>query len=283
MVNTELLIKTLLHILPVLYGVAFFDYLLVFVSEDKMVGRLARPVLVAAVIVNLLYMLAYTVKFEYLPLTDVYQMLGAVAFALAGIYLWVESRTGTPYTGPFFLFLVLVLQIVNAEFERGAGEIPTLLQNRMFSFHVLAAVIGYSAFAISAVYGLLYLQLYRRMRGKNFGLVFRRLPSLDVLDRMNYNASLAGFAFLALAVVLGILWSRRVPQSPDLPKVSDLDPKVIVAIFTLVIYGGALAGRRFGSWRGPKFAYSALLGFMAILFSIFGVNFFFTSFHGFRG
>ena len=43
MIDTKLVLTILLDLLPVLYGVAFFDYLLVFFTEDPTVRRLARP------------------------------------------------------------------------------------------------------------------------------------------------------------------------------------------------------------------------------------------------
>lgn len=277
MIDTPLLVNTLLHLTPVLYGVALFDYLLVFVSDDVLVRRLARPLLVTAFTVNFFYLLSYTLYFQHVPLVTVFQMLGAVGFALCATYLWVESRTRTPYTGPFILFLVVVFQIINAEFPRFETSVPELLQSKFFSFHVTAAVLGYSALSIAAVYGLLYLLLYHQMRGKRFGLVFRRLPSLDTLDRMNFHAMAVGLTFLTLGVVLGIVWSVRLPEG------SGLDAKLWTAVVTLIIYGAVILARQYSSWRGPRLAYSSIIGFLVVLFSVFGVNFFLTDFHGFVG
>jgi ABC-type transport system involved in cytochrome c biogenesis permease subunit len=277
MIDTQLILTTLLHLLPVLYGVAFFNYLLVFVSEEKIIRRLARPLLLAAVSVNLVYLLVYTVYFEHVPLVTVFQVLGAVGFAVAATYLWVESKTGSPYSGPFVLFLVVVFQIVNTEFPKFDRQVPVILESKLFSFHVSAAVLGYSALSVSAVYGLLYLILYRQMRGKRFGLFFHRLPPLDTLDRMNFYAALVGFVFLVAAVVLGSVWSRL-----SLGTI-HFDSKVIVALITIVIYGGSLAARRLIAWRGVRMAYSTLVGFLVVLFSLFGVRLLFESFHNFVG
>jgi len=276
-IDTRLFLNTLLHIMPVLYGIAFFDYILLFASDDRVARRLARPLLLTALGVNAIYFLVYTAFYQHVPLVTVYQVLGAIGLALTATYVWVESRTKTQYTGPFILFLVLVFQIVAAEFPNLDPKVPDLLRNGMFSLHVMAAVLGYSAFAVAAVYGLLYLLLYRNMRNKRFGLVFRRLPPLETLDAMNFHASIAGFGFLSLAVVMGFLWSLRVIHP------WHLDPKITVAVATLVVYGAAIAGRQFGTWRGSKLAYSSLFGFLAVLFSMFGVNFFFTRFHEFLG
>lgn len=275
MINAGMLLTVLLNLLPVFYGIALFNYILVFVTNDPVVRRLSRPVLLTAVILNLVYMLAYTVYFEHIPMVNIYQVLGAVGLAVAATYLWVESRTRTPHTGPFILAVVLVFQILNALFPKLDREVPEILQSKLFSVHVTAAVLGYSAFAVAAVYGLLYLLQYRVIRNKTFGLVFRRLPSLDILDRMNYYAATAGFILLTLAIMAGSLWSS------NLYGAVKVDPKVMVAVLTWVVYGGALIGRRFTSWRGPRMAYSSLIGFLVVLFSMFAVNLFLTKFHVF--
>jgi ABC-type uncharacterized transport system permease subunit len=78
-----------------------------------------------------------------------------------------------------------------------------------------------------------------------------------------------------VAIVAGTWWSHVVFGGVK------IDPKVLVAVLTWVIYGLSLVGRRFVSWRGPRMAYSSLIGFLVILFSLFAVNFFLTKFHVF--
>jgi ABC-type transport system involved in cytochrome c biogenesis permease subunit len=275
MIDTGLVISVLLHLLPALYAVAFFDYLLAFVTEEALVRRLARPLLSLAVLANLAYFLAYTFFFEHIPMVTVYQVLGAVGFAVAATYLWVEARAETPHTGPFILGLVLVFQVMNTVFPKLDREVPEILQSTLFSVHVSAAVLGYSAFSLSAVYGLLYLLQYRAIRKKRFGLFYRRVPSLDILDRMNYYAAAIGFGFLTAAIVTGSLWSAEIFGEVQ------IDPKVLVAVITWVLYGVALLGRKFTSWQGPRMAFSSVLGFVIVLFSMFAVNFLFTKFHVF--
>ena len=273
MIDTNLLLVILLHLLPILYGISLFNYVLVFATEETLVRRLARPLLVIAVLVNVVYFLAYTLFFEHVPLVTVYQVMGAVGFAVAGTYLWVESRTRTLYTGPFILALVLIFQILNTLIPKLDRHVPEILQSTLFSLHVSAAVLGYSAFAVAAVYGILYLLQYQAIRHKRFGLIFRRLPSLDTLDRMNFYASGVGFVFLTVAIVLGLFWSQR------LYGFVQIDPKVWIAILTWAVYGLALVGRSFVSWQGPKMAFSSVVGFLVVLFSMFAVNLFMTKFH----
>lgn len=275
MIDTGMFLGVLLKLLPVLYGIALVTYIVLFVSNDPRIRRLARPLLLVAVIANVVYVLAYTMYFEHIPMVNVYQVLGGVGFALAVIYVWVESKTETLHTGSFVLGLVLVFQVLNSIFPKLDHEVPEILQSKLFSVHVSAAVLGYSAFALAAVYGVLYLLQYRAIRKQRFGLIFRRLPSLDILDRMNYYASAAGFALLTLAILTGAVWSSQVFGNVK------IDPKVMVAILTWVVYGVSLVGRHVVSWQGPRMAFSSVVGFLVILFSMFAVNFFLTKFHVF--
>jgi ABC-type transport system involved in cytochrome c biogenesis permease subunit len=275
MIDPGFLISLILHLLPMLYAVAFFDYLLVFITEEPFARRLARPLLVAAVTANVLYFVSYSAHFAHIPLVNVFQVMGGVGFAVAVTYLLVESRTGTPHTGPFILGLVLIFQIVNTLFPKLDRDVPEILRSTLFSFHVSVAVLGYSAFAVAAVYGVLYLLQYRVIRNKTFGLLFQRLPSLDILDRMNVVASAFGFVFLTVAIIAGTIWSHEVFGG------LKIDPKVLVAVLTWALYGLALAGRQFVSWKGPRMAYSSVLGFAVVLFSMFAVNFFLSKFHVF--
>jgi ABC-type uncharacterized transport system permease subunit len=275
MIDTGMFLGILLKLLPILYGVALVNYLVFFVSNDPRVRRLARPTLLLAVIANVVYVLGYTTHFEHIPMVNVFQVLGGVGFAVAVIYVWVEAKTDTLHTGSFVLALVLIFQVLNSMFPKLDHEVPEILQSKLFSLHVTAAVLGYSAFALAAVYGVLYLLQYRAIRKQKFGLVFRRLPSLDILDRMNYYASAAGFALLTLAIVAGGVWSSQIYGSVK------IDPKVMVAILTWVVYGVSLGGRHLVSWQGPRMASSSVVGFLVILFSMFAVNFWLTKFHVF--
>ncbi|MBI5511107.1 MAG: cytochrome c biogenesis protein CcsA [Deltaproteobacteria bacterium] len=275
MIDTENLLWFLNFLVPVLYLVTVLAYLALFFTEHRFAKRVARPMLVASVLVNLVYFAAFTSYFEHVPLVSGPQVVGGVGFALAVTYLWVENQTQTPHTGPFILFLSFLCQAVSTLNPRLDPYVPKILDSVLFSFHVSAAVLGYSSLALASVYGLIYLLLYKDMRIKHFGLVFHRLPPLAVLDRMNFIATAVGFAFITVAMALGFVWSCLVFKGPV------ADPKLIVGVVTWLAYGMTVYGRRRHSWQGPRLAYSSLFGFVVLLLSMFVVNFFFTKFHVF--
>ena len=116
MIDTGMFLGILLKLLPVLYGIAFANYIAVFVRNDPRVRRIARPILLLAVITNMVYLLGYTMYFEHIPMVNVYQVLGGVGFALGVIYVWVEAKTRTLQAGSFVIGLVLIFQVVHAMF-----------------------------------------------------------------------------------------------------------------------------------------------------------------------
>lgn len=275
MIDTILTLTALLNVVPVLYAVALFLYGLAFARDEGWPARLARPALILAILVHLGYLVGFTAFFEYLPVVSTFQAAGLVGFAMAVLYLLVETRTGTRSTGPFALALVTLFQVLSALYPKLNRDMPEVLESTWFSLHVTAAVIGYAGFALAAVFGLLYLLQYRQIRSKQFGLLFHRLPALEVLDRMNLRAAVLGWGFLTLAIAAGTIWGLSAfPQ--DLA-----DAKLWVAALTWAVYGAAVIGHRFAAWRGTPMAYASLVGFLVVLFSFFAVNFFLTGYHEF--
>ena len=144
----------------------------------------------------------------------------------------------------------------------------------MFAFHVTLAILAYAAFALSFVLSILYLIQSRQIRRGRTGLLFSRLPPLEVLGRMNRTSVSIGLGVLALSIVLGLVWAERFWTTLS-------DPKVEWAVLTLLIYGLLLWMDRRG-WEGPRVALLSILGFSVVLFSYTVVNMYLTQAHRFR-
>jgi ABC-type uncharacterized transport system permease subunit len=274
-------IPLLTTLLPVLYALAVAGYVRVYAAEpgtDE--GSLSRrwgPALLrAAVLTHLVYLSARGVTEGHLPLASVYDFLSATGLSLAAVYLYLELRQGIRTTGIFVLPLVLFIQIVSSAYGGAAPTLKPQLQPIWFELHTLTAVLGYSAFAVSAIYGILFLLLYRDIKANRLTFFFRRMPPLETLGHMNVSAASAGLVLLALAILMGIGWAR-------LAGVALLsDPKTWLTIGAWMVLGFAvLAYHRLG-WRGPRAVYASLAGFTTLILSRFAVDLFFHSFHTFR-
>lgn len=275
------LLPLLTTLLPVLYGLSAAGYARVYLAEPGVFegtrGQSGGPMLLrAAVIVHILYLAVRGLMEGHLPLASVYDFLSATGFSLAVVYLYVEMRVRIRATGIFVVPLVFFLQIIASAYGVASLGIKPPLKPIWFELHTLAAVLGYSAFVVSAIYGILFLILYRDIKANRVSLFYTRMPPLETLGRMNASAAGAGLVLLAMAIAMGMGWAR-------LTGVAFLsDPKTWLTIVAWVILAFAvLAYHRLG-WRGPRAVYASLAGFTTLVLSRFAVDLFFHSFHTFR-
>jgi ABC-type transport system involved in cytochrome c biogenesis permease subunit len=273
-------IRFLATLLPIAYGLVGVAYVLVFFRDDPVARRLAPRALAGTVILHAAYIALLTLQFQRVPIATSFESLSALALALAVVYLVQEKRSGTPYTGILFVPLVFACQTVASAFITPSVAIQPIvkpiLQSPLFGLHIAGALLGYSGFAVSAVFGLLYLMLYYELRAHRFGIVYDRLPSLEVLSGMNWRAAIFGLGCLTLAIAAGALMSLEVyPQFWQ-------DPKVWLSLLTWVVYASCLLVRVLGGWRGTRIAYFTIAGFLLVVFSMLAANRLFPSFHDFR-
>ena len=147
----------------------------------------------------------------------------------------------------------------------------------MLGFHVSAALLGYTAISLSAVYGFLYLMLYHEIKSTRFGLIYSRLPSLEMLETMSHKAEVFGFMMLTVAIGIGVLWLPRVFKD-----FSYLDPKLVGTLFIWVLYAVGLSAKRRLGWQGRKTIILSLVAFGFVFLSMTVINLYLSSFHGFH-
>jgi ABC-type uncharacterized transport system permease subunit len=275
------LIPLLTTLLPALYGLAVAAYARIYVAEGAESAasgsrRWGPVVLRAAVMVHLIYLIARGISEGHLPLASIYDFMSATALSLAVVYLYVEMRQGIRTTGIFVLPLVFLIQIVASAYGNVRPTTQPPLYPIWFEFHTLAAVLGYGAFFVSAIYGILFLLLYREIKSNRLSFFFNRMPPLESLGRMNMSAASAGLVLLSVVIVMGIGWGRLAGQHPF------TDPKTWLTIGAWAILGfSVLAYHRLG-WRGPRAVYASLAGFLMLLLSRVATDLFVRSFHTFR-
>ena len=116
-------------------------------------------------------------------------------------------------------------------------------------------------------------------------MLFRRLPSLDTLERMSVGAVKMGVPLLFASLCLGHLWMYDLADRMDADmaaKLSPWDPKIMVSWVILIAYTIGLIGYRFFGWRGRRMNVMAVVGFLAVVAAMGLIQHFFPSFHNFR-
>jgi ABC-type transport system involved in cytochrome c biogenesis permease subunit len=200
-----------------------------------------------------------------------------LAAAIAVAYTYIEWRTGTRSTGFFILILALAFQTASSLFLRDVVKIPEYLHSLVLGFHVSAALLGYTAISLSAVYGFLYLMLYHEIKSTKFGLIYNRLPNLEMLEAMSHKAEIFGFISLTIAIIIGVVWLPRVFK-----EFSYLDPKLVGTLAIWVMYAAGLSAKRRLGWQGRKMMIISLVAFGFVFLSMTVVNLYLSGFHSFH-
>lgn len=264
-----------------LYAAALVAYVWHFAQRNPTVGRSATTLLVAAALAHTFVIGMQTMEAGQLPVSGATSAISTFVWLLALSYLYTEMTTDERAMGVFILPLLVALQTIPA--LRPGIEAPSpVLQGPLFGIHVSSLLFAYASFALAGVIGITYVLLFKEIKAKHLGFFYARLPSLQVLDRMNQRAIMIGWLFLTLGLIVGAIWaSTYVGTDPRVHAMSLQDPKIFVAVVCWAVYSFELfAARRIG-WGGRRAAYLSALGFAIILLNFVPISYFLTKSHNF--
>ncbi len=270
-------IKLLNVTLPLLYAVVFAVYLIDFYKDKPALHNVKRVFLFVTLIIHTAYLLFWTIHFDHPPITTKFEIFTVLAFSLAFSYFLIELSSDIRATGAFIIVISLIFQTISSLFIEDLVDVPGVLRNRLLGLHVISALLGYAGITISAVYSILFTVQYKRIKLNQFGLIFNRLPSLEMLERLSVNSIFVGFALLTVAIVIGTVW---LPQA--FPDYSLLDPKLLMTGAVWLIYGSGIVVRFTSGLYGKKFMIFSVVGFVAAIIALAATGIMGSSFHQFK-
>lgn len=259
-----------------LYLILFGGYLYDFLRGEKFTKNLTRVLLFVSLLVHFFYLIIRTIAFDHPPITNVFEIFTVLAFAICFSYFILELLTDIRGTGVFIIFIAVVFQTISTIFIEDLVEVRDVLRSNLLGTHVFSALLGYSGITISAVYGFLYLTLYKDLKVNKYGLLFDRLPNLELLEKLSFYSAIIGFVLLTIAMTIGIIW---LPQA--FPNFSFFDPKLIATSLVWLMYGIGITLKFSGKWYGKKVVITSIIGFVLAISSTIVTNFISKSFHSF--
>ena len=269
-----------------LYAAAFIAYAWHFARRNPAVGQSATTLLVAGALAHTFVIGMQTMEAGHVPITSASTATSTFVWLLALAYLYTEMSTDERAMGVFILPLLVALMVIPA-MNPGVEARAAVLQGPLFGTHIWSLLFAYASFALACVIGITYVLLFKEIKAKELGFFYARLPSLQVLDRMNQRAIVIGWVFLTVGLIAGVMFAaeaRALPSGaldPRVQAVSLGDPKIFVALLCWAVYSFELfAARRIG-WGGRRTAYLSALGFSIVLLNFVPISYFFTKSHNF--
>jgi ABC-type transport system involved in cytochrome c biogenesis permease subunit len=269
-----------------LYVAALVAYAWHFAQRNPAVGRSATTILVAGALTHTFVIGMRTMEGGQVPVAGASAAISTFVWLLAIAYLYTEMTTDERAMGVFILPLLVALEAL-AAFTPSPDVRSAVLQGPLFGLHVSSLLFAYASFALAFVIGITYVLLFKEIKAKHLGFFYARLPSLQVLDRMNQRAIVIGWFFLTVGLVAGVVYAaaaRAAPAGADDPRLQAMalqDPKIFLALVCWAVYSFELfAARRIG-WGGRRTAYLSALGFSIVLLNFVPITYFLTKSHNF--
>lgn len=272
-------------LLPLLYFVVFGLYGWLFVAEHSLPRRMVSQLAALTVLIHIAALVVKGMVLERLPMGAPLEFVSFIAPSLMATYLVVEMRIKVQSTGLVVAGAAFLLQLAASLFVPQVPQPHELLRDPGFAGHAVLVMLSYTALLLSFLFAILYLVQARQLDRKQFGLLYRRLPSLAILERMSVGAVKIGVFLMFLSLGLGHLWMHdlagRLPEA-QARLLSPWDTKILVSWIIFLGYCAGLVGYQFLGWRGRRMSVMAVGSFLIIIGTLGFMHHFVPTFHQFK-
>jgi cytochrome c-type biogenesis protein CcsB len=266
--------SVVLSVTTFIYGLAAFLYIFSWVFRKTLPGRVATGIAILGLAGNtvgivLRWVESYQLGVGHAPLSNLYESLVFFSWAIIFLYQIIERKYENLTIGAFAAPLAF-LTMAYASFSTNVNStiqplVPALKSNWLIT-HVVTCFIGYAAFAIA--FGISVMYLFKQKDSEGTHSLRSHFPDLSVLDELIHQMVMFGFLFLSIGIITGAVWANSAWG-----RYWGWDPKETWSLVTWFIYATLLHARMMRGWNGRRIAVLSIIGFAAVLFTYFGVNY----------
>ncbi len=217
-----------------------------------------------------------TIASGHAPFTNMYESLSFLAWASVLAYLIMERKYRIQKAGGYFMLVVVGLMALASSplMPKSATPLVPALQSYWLWLHVSVTLLGEAFFAVAFITSIMYLAA-ESQEGR--GLKPKSGQTAERLDLASYRAVAVGFPLFTLGgLVFGMVWAYKAWGS-----YWSWDPKEVWSLVTWAVFALYLHTRIVMGWKGRRSAVIVILGFLAALFTYFGVNYFLSGLHSY--
>jgi cytochrome c-type biogenesis protein CcsB len=223
---------------------------------------------------------SYQMGFGHAPLSNMYESLVFFSWCIALLYLLWERKLKSRVIGAFALPFAFAFNAYASLASGVSAKIDPLipaLQSNWLHAHVITCFLAYASFALSCAVSVVYLVKLRKggKTEKEDGMT-GLFPALDSLDDLIYRTIVVGFPLLTIGIVTGAAWANYAWGA-----YWSWDPKETWSLITWFAYAIFLHARITRDWRGKRAAILSIIGFIAVIFTYFGVNYLLSGLHSY--
>ena len=262
-----------LSITTFVYAFASFLYIGSWTFKKELLAKLGIIILILGFTGNTLGIImrwkeSYEMGYGHAPFSNMYESLVFFSWTVAFLYIFVEykykERIIGVFTTPLIFLAIAYASLAPNIHDKITPLVPALKSNWLIA-HVITCFLGYAGFAVGFGFSIMYLLKPEKNKQNSF---WSRFPSTSIIDELVYQMVIFGFLFLTIGIITGSVWANSAWGT-----YWSWDPKETWSLITWFIYAILLHLRMMRGWHGKRIAWVSIIGFMAVLFTYFGVNY----------
>lgn len=234
-------------------------------SPRRRLAGLVTGFLAAGALAQLVYLKLRWLEAGRPPLSNMYESMIVMVWAMVLVYLVVQRRFQIPALGLATAMLAVGLMAFASSFGREIKPLMPALRSNWLIVHVLTCMVSYGAFLIGCVAGIGFLATKAR-----------RASLAEAFETIMAKSISFGFLFLSLGIITGAVWANQAWGT-----YWQWDPKETWSLITWFVYAVFLHCRYMRGWRGSRAAWISILGFASVIFTYYGVNYLLSGLHSY--
>lgn len=268
--------STLFLITFIIYIVAAFFYFVFLFSKKEGPAKTGLSTAAIGLVVHTLALIWRTIESGHAPFTNMYESLSFLAWSGVLAYIIIEYKYKIRKAGPYLMLIVIAVMALASSplMPKEAAPLIPALQSYWLWLHVSVTLLGEAFFAVAFITSIMYLVANFR---EQKGVIRASALSSEKLDSISYRCVAIGFPLFTLGgLVFGMVWAYKAWGS-----YWSWDPKETWSLITWFVFALYLHTRIVMGWKGRRSALIAIIGFLAALFTYFGVNYLLAGLHSY--
>ena len=250
----------------VLYVIAALFYLVFLFGQKAGQAKIGFALAVAGLGIHTIAIILRTFQSGHAPFTNMYESLSFLAWAMVVAFVFVEVKFKAPRVAAYMMLIIIAVMALASSplMPKDAAPLVPALQSYWLWLHVSVTLLGEAFFAVAFIASIMYL------RAKD-------AEKREKLDSVAYRCVAIGFPLFTLGgLIFGMVWAQKAWGT-----YWSWDPKEVWSLITWFVFALYLHTRIVMGWKGKRSAMIAILGFLAALFTFFGVNYLLSGLHSY--
>ena len=236
-----------------MYSLGLLHAVLTVVRRRESLFRYALAALRVGAVFHLVSLAEETMIQRHFPATNLYESLSLCAFLIVCAYLLAHWHYKLETLSIAIFPIVFMMTMGAALGSPVTAWSNPVVRSVWLTVHATMALLGYAALVLMAMGAVIYLFQERELKRKKPRAFYYRLPPLGTLDELISRSMGLGFMFITVALVVGSIWAFVEVGTRWI-----VEPRIVVALFTWLLYLAMVVLRVTAGWRGRKAAILAL-------------------------